>query len=165
MSAKQVAIGGIVVVCICLLATGISFFFVELGELAKKEMREIAREERAAPWPERALSDPLARSALITRVVDGDTVDADIDLGLDVHMRARIRVRGIDTPELNSSDPAEREKALKAKKFVEEAVLGKQVVLRLSGKGKYGRLLADIEYEGKSLVKELLDSGLGKPYE
>ena len=56
----------------------------------------------------------------ILRVVDGDTVDVDIDLGFGVWMRKqRIRLYGIDTPESRTRDLEEKKYGLLAKRFVE----------------------------------------------
>ena len=56
----------------------------------------------------------------IVRVVDGDTVDVDIDLGFDVWLKKqRIRLYGVDTPESRTRDLEEKKHGLMAKKFVE----------------------------------------------
>ena len=55
----------------------------------------------------------------ITRVVDGDTVDVDIDLGFGVWMRKqRVRLKGVDTPESRTRDKVEKKYGLMAKEFV-----------------------------------------------
>ena len=60
-------------------------------------------------------------SCRIVRVVDGDTVDIDIDLGFDVWLKKqRIRLYGVDTPESRTRDLEEKKHGLIAKKFVEE---------------------------------------------
>ena len=79
----------------------------------------------------------------IRRVVDGDTVDVDIDLGFGVvYANQRIRLYGIDTPESRTRDPYEKFFGKMAAKFLEEK-LGEQCVIRTrkDGKGKYGRVL------------------------
>ena len=53
--------------------------------------------------------------AKITRVIDGDTVDAMIDLGFSVHRKIRIRLHGINTPESRTKDLEEKERGLQAK--------------------------------------------------
>ena len=79
----------------------------------------------------------------ILKVVDGDTVDVDIDLGFGVWMRGeRIRLYGIDTPESRTRDKAEKVCGLYAKEFLKQQ-LGKTSTLRTQkdSKGKFGRIL------------------------
>jgi len=81
----------------------------------------------------------------IVRVVDGDTVDVDIDLGFGIWMRGeRIRLYGIDTPESRTRDKAEKVCGLYAKEFLKRH-LGKTSTLRTKkdGKGKFGRILGE----------------------
>ena len=83
----------------------------------------------------------------IDRVVDGDTVDVDIDLGFDVWMlKQRIRLYGVDTPESRTRDKVEKVFGNLAKEFVEKRLpVGSKQVLRtkLDGKGKFGRILGE----------------------
>ena len=85
----------------------------------------------------------------LERVVDGDTIDALIDVGFDIWVKKRIRYKGIDTWESRTRDLAEKEKGLAAKarnKQLLEEVSSKPGYFRLKsyGVGKYGRVLADI---------------------
>jgi micrococcal nuclease len=83
---------------------------------------------------------------IINRVVDGDTVDVDIDLGFGVTLKdERVRLLGIDAPETRTRDLQEKERGLEAKKFVELMLpLGSEQILRTSGfNGKFGRILGD----------------------
>ena len=86
----------------------------------------------------------------ILRVVDGDTVDVDIDLGFGVWMRKeRIRILGIDTPESRTRDLAEKVYGNLAKNFVKDYLpVGSTQTLQTEkdGTGKFGRIL------GKFLV-------------
>lgn len=104
--------------------------------------------------------------ASVVRVVDGDTIDADVDLGFYCTMRLRLRILGVDTPELNSKDPAEREKALKAKQFVEDALLPiPGILIKTSKADSFGRWLATVTYYGgKNLAEELLANGHAVPF-
>ena len=82
----------------------------------------------------------------VLRVVDGDTVDVDIDLGFGVWMRKqRIRMLGIDTPESCTRDKEEKVYGLAAKAFLKEALKQGPVTLRTvkDGKGKFGRILGE----------------------
>lgn len=86
----------------------------------------------------------------ILRVIDGDTVDVDIDLGFGIWMRKeRVRLYGIDTPESRTRDKTEKAFGLAAKKRLKE-LLGKKCVLKTFAardgedmKGKFGRILGD----------------------
>ena len=81
------------------------------------------------------------------RVVDGDTVDVDIDLGFGVWMKKqRIRLYGIDTPESRTKDKVEKAFGLAAKKRLEEILsMSDDIVLRSVKdiRGKFGRILGD----------------------
>ena len=102
----------------------------------------------------------------IDRVVDGDTVDVDIDLGFDVWMlKQRIRLYGVDTPESRTRDLAEKKLGLAAKARLGELCCGSFKVKSL-GKGKYGRILG-IPYteDGKDICQMLIDEGHAVPYE
>ena len=81
--------------------------------------------------------------AQLDRVVDGDTIDAMIDLGFSTHRSIRIRFYGINTPESRTRDKAEKKRGLAAKARLQEildAEDGKFVVQSL-GVGMYGRCL------------------------
>ena len=85
----------------------------------------------------------------LERVVDGDTIDALIDLGFNTWVKRRIRYKGIDTWESRTRNLEEKKKGLAAKarnKELLEQVSSKPGYFRLKsyGLGKYGRVLADI---------------------
>jgi micrococcal nuclease len=101
----------------------------------------------------------------LINVVDGDTVDVQIDLGFYTHTFQRMRLSGIDTPELNSQDPEQRELAKKARDFVKQ-FLGQAITLKSYKKDKYGRFLAEIYLtDGSTINSRLLSEGLAKPYD
>jgi len=81
------------------------------------------------------------RAALV-RVVDGDTVDVMIDLGFDVQTYQRLRLLGIDAPEMRGKQKAEGQNSKRALK----ALLEEQpyLIVKSRKRGKYGRYLADI---------------------
>ena len=87
----------------------------------------------------------------IRRVVDGDTVDVDIDLGFGIWMRnERVRLYGIDTPESRTRDLDEKKYGILAKEYVEAALSNGAILRTQKDKaGKYGRVLGDfIIYDG-----------------
>jgi micrococcal nuclease len=70
-----------------------------------------------------SLKDPyIYRIKQITRVIDGDTIDADIDLGFDISLTKRIRLAGVDTPESRTSDANEKKYGLEAKEWLKHKV-------------------------------------------
>ena len=115
--------------------------------------------------------------ATIIKIIDGDTVDVDIDLGFNVVLRdERVRIAGIDTPESRTRDLEEKKFGLAAKARV-KALLGKTCTLRTqinkSGedmKGKFGRILGDFNvYDSttdswKLLTSILISEGHAVPY-
>ena len=108
--------------------------------------------------------------AKIDRVVDGDTVDAMIDLGFDTHIKRRIRFHGLDTWECRTRDLEEKKKGLAAKARTKELlydISDKPQVCRIKshGVGKYGRVLGEIFVNGhEKSVNELLKEN-GHAYE
>ena len=93
----------------------------------------------------------------LVKVVDGDTVDVDIDLGFGVWLRKqRIRLYGIDTPESRTKDKVEKTYGILAKNFVKSYLpVGSSQTLQTEkdGTGKFGRIL------GKFLVYDLKTDG------
>ena len=95
----------------------------------------------------------------MVKVVDGDTVDVDIDLGFGVWMRdQRIRLYGIDTPESRTSDDKEKVYGLAAKDFVVKWTNAGDLSLKTfkDDRGKFGRILGEIWYGEKHNVNQLL---------
>ena len=110
----------------------------------------------------------------ILRVVDGDTVDVDIDLGFDIILsRQRIRLYGIDTPESRTRDLDEKKYGLLAKQMVKDyCPIGSAVTLRTrkDDRGKFGRILGEfMVYDAKTdsvrpVNNILIDSYLAVAY-
>jgi len=113
--------------------------------------------------------------AKLERVVDGDTVDALIDLGFDTWVKKRIRYKGIDTWESRTKDLDEKKLGLAAKernKELLESISSKPGYFRLRshGVGKYGRVLGelfikDIEGIEYNINQTLIDEGHAYEYE
>ena len=115
----------------------------------------------------------------ILKVVDGDTVDVDIDLGFGVVLSdERVRIMGIDTPESRTSDKVEKVFGIAAKNAL-KAMLGKTSILKTQinrdgedMKGKFGRILGDFVVEdgyggyknGSLATKILIDEGFAVKY-
>jgi micrococcal nuclease len=105
--------------------------------------------------------------AELIRVIDGDTIDAWIDLGFKISIRRRIRLWGIDAPETRTKDLLEKAEGIKAKARVKDVLdgVGGQFKLRSIGVDKYGRCLGEIYIKDINLNKQLLAEGLVKVYE
>lgn len=108
--------------------------------------------------------------AKLMRVVDGDTVDAEIDLGFGVFMKQRIRLYGIDTPESRTRDLEEKERGLAAKARLSE-LLGKEFIVEtiLNKRGKFGRILGTLHVTQEDGTKmninqQLVTEGHAKEY-
>ena len=81
----------------------------------------------------------------LDRVIDGDTIDANIDLGFDVSVKKRIRFMGINTPESRTRDLEEKARGLAAKDRVKCLLEGCDTIeLKSHGVGKYGRCLGEL---------------------
>jgi len=104
--------------------------------------------------------------AKLLNVVDADTVDMLVDLGFYVGMKHRLRLYGINAPELNSTDPVQRALAVQAKQFVLDTIkIGETYVIDTYKSDKYGRLLAEIWIaDGISLNEMLVATGLADRY-
>ena len=102
----------------------------------------------------------------IERVVDGDTVDVILDLGFSLFTKQRVRILGINTPELRSKDLAEKERAFLAKQFAEEWFASGEFTIRTTKDDKYGRILGDFQKEGggESYSEAVLREGHGIAY-
>ena len=106
------------------------------------------------------------RSAIVNRVIDGDTVDLDVSLGFGVKIFIRARLARIDTPELRAKDPETRNKARDAKNFLKEilATPRTEITVRCPKKGKYGRWICTLYQDDIDINQLLLDKGYAKPY-
>mgnify|MGYP001003716470 CR=1 FL=1 len=110
----------------------------------------------------------------ITRVVDGDTVDVDIDLGFGVWLhKERVRLHGIDTPESRTRDLEEKKYGLLAKEQIKSfmPVGSMQTLVTTKDKaGKFGRILGDftvydIETDSwRGVSQILIDEGYAVEY-
>ena len=83
----------------------------------------------------------------LIKVIDGDTIDIDIDLGFGVWLRKqRIRMYGIDTPESRTRDLEEKKYGLAAKAFLTEMLDDSHLILKThkDERGKFGRILGEV---------------------
>lgn len=116
--------------------------------------------------------DPYVyRIKSVGRVVDGDTIDADIDLGFDISLTKRIRLAGIDTPESRTRDLAEKELGLDAKNWLKHRLHdAEDIIIRTQlpdSTEKYGRIIGKLYINGEdiSLNQQMIDEGYALEYD
>lgn len=114
--------------------------------------------------------NPYYYNAKVLEVYDGDTVTVDVDFGFSIRMEMRIRLYGIDTPELRGD---ERPDGLVSRNYLREMILGKDIILETIkdsirifnlAEGKYGRILGIIHFNGLNVNEHLINEGLAKKY-
>lgn len=97
---------------------------------------------------------------------DADTITVNIP---GVHpflgAKAKVRLVGVDTPEIRGGNACEKRKAIEAKEYVKGRLVGKTLSLYNVQRGKYFRIVADVVVDGVSLSKELIAIGYGFPYD
>jgi len=110
--------------------------------------------------------DPYVyRIKSITKVVDGDTIDADIDLGFDISLTKRIRLAGIDTPESRTRNQYEKKLGLQAKAWLKERLnFAKDIIIKTElpdSTEKYGRIIGHLYVNGEevSLNNQMIAEG------
>ena len=107
----------------------------------------------------------------LNSVVDGDTIDCDIDLGFDISINQRIRLAGIDTPESRTKDINEKKWGLESKDFLKKKLSeckGNLVIKteKIDSTEKYGRILGWLYEDGKeiSFNQMMIDEGYAWSY-
>lgn len=100
----------------------------------------------------------------VLAVVDGDTIDVDIDLGFDISLSKRVRLAGIDTPESRTTNKEEKVLGLEVKELLKKKLKeAKTIVIKTQlpdSTEKYGRILGWIYLDGAELsVNEALIAG------
>jgi micrococcal nuclease len=106
----------------------------------------------------------------VTKVVDGDTIDVDIDLGFDISFSSRVRLAGIDTPESRTVDKMEKALGLESKEYLKKAIdASKTVVIKtekMDSSEKYGRILGWLFLDGSkvSVNEQMIADGYAWGY-
>jgi micrococcal nuclease len=107
-------------------------------------------------------------NATVKRVVDGDTIDALVDLGFNTWKKVRIRFYGINAPESRTRDLEEKKRGLAAKERLVEILKANdnKFMLRSHGVGKFGRCLGElfVESNKESVQQMLINEGHGVAY-
>ncbi len=116
--------------------------------------------------------DPyIYRIKSVNKVVDGDTIDAAIDLGFDISLEKRIRLAGVDTPESRTTDANEKKLGLESKEWLKKRVEGaKDILIKTElpdSTEKYGRIIGHlfINNESTSLNEQMIDEGYALAYD
>jgi micrococcal nuclease len=116
--------------------------------------------------------DPyIYRIRSIHKVVDGDTIDADIDLGFDISLTKRIRLAGIDTPESRTSDANEKKYGLESKDWLKKRCENaKDILIKTElpdSTEKYGRIIGHLFINGEetSLNNQMIAEGYAWNYD
>ena len=116
--------------------------------------------------------DPyIYRIKSVTKVVDGDTIDADIDLGFDISLSKRIRLAGIDTPESRTTNIKEKAMGLESKEWLKKALEGaKDILIKTElpdSTEKYGRIIGHLFINGQetSLNNQMITEGYALAYD
>jgi micrococcal nuclease len=106
----------------------------------------------------------------VNKVVDGDTIDVEIDLGFDICFSSRVRLAGIDTPESRTTDKAEKSLGLESKAYLKTQIdSAKTVVIKtekMDSSEKYGRILGWVFLDNSpvSLNQKMIDDGYAWGY-
>ena len=106
----------------------------------------------------------------VTKIVDGDTIDVDIDLGFDISFSSRVRQAGIDTPESRTTDKMEKALGLEAKAYLKHEIeAAKTVVIKtekIDSSEKYGRILGWVYLDDStiSLNEKMITDGYAWGY-
>ena len=106
----------------------------------------------------------------VSKIVDGDTIDVDIDLGFDISFSSRVRLAGIDTPESRTKDKVEKALGLESKAYLKNAIdSAKTVVIKtekMNSSEKYGRILGWVFLDGSStsINQKMIDDGYAWGY-
>ena len=106
----------------------------------------------------------------VTKIVDGDTIDVEIDLGFDISFSSRVRLAGIDTPESRTADKMEKALGLESKAYLKHEIdAAKTVVIKtekMDSSEKYGRILGWVFLDGSSvsLNEKMISDGYAWGY-
>ena len=106
----------------------------------------------------------------LTNVVDGDTIDVEIDLGFNVSYAQRVRLAGIDTPESRTTDKAEKVLGLESKEYLKLKLKDAKLIVIKTEKPdsseKYGRILGWLYVDGNtiSVNDQMIEDGYAWGY-
>ena len=119
---------------------------------------------------------PPIHRGIVVKIYDGDTITVATPLDVDWRRywscgkpptlyRFRVRLRGIDSPEIKGSSEEEKAKAVVSRDALSAQILGQEVELRNVGNEKYGRVLADVYFRKVHMNQWMLEQGYARPYD
>ena len=103
----------------------------------------------------------------VLKYIDGDTIDVILDLGFKTFVKKRIRLAGINTPEVRTRNKEEKKKGIEARERLRELIEGsdEDLILISHGVGKYGRVLGELRlYPNININQTLIAEGHAKEY-
>ena len=103
----------------------------------------------------------------INRVIDGDTVDLDIDLGFGITLSHRVRLKGVNTAETRTLNLEEKQAGINARLWLEKELSKRgEWVIETTKEDKYGRILGTLYLVGEPVTvnEKMLNEGIAKPY-
>ena len=103
----------------------------------------------------------------INRVIDGDTIDLDIDLGFNITISQRVRLKDIDAAETRTKDLEEKKKGIDARLWLEKELARKgDWIIETTKEDKYGRMLGTLYIVGDPVTvnERMLNEGIAAPY-
>jgi micrococcal nuclease len=106
----------------------------------------------------------------VTKVVDGDTIDVEIDLGFDISFSSRVRLAGIDTPESRTLNKMEKALGLEAKAYLKSQIESAKTIVikteKMNSSEKYGRILGWLFLDGSevSMNEKMIEDGYAWGY-
>ena len=103
----------------------------------------------------------------INRIIDGDTIDIDLDLGFNITITQRIRLKGINAAETRTLNIEEKKRGIEAKLWLEKEVSKEgEWIIETTKEDKYGRMLGTLYCIGDpvTLNEKMLNEGIAKPY-
>lgn len=150
------------------IASLLALNFVATGTLLWRTWTPSTHREpsQAVAWPEIEPDSIVSYTykAELVRVIDGDTIVLDIDLGFETWLRNQvIRLYGIDTPEMKGKEKPE---GLKVTAWMEQRLEGREIVLQSiqDKKGNFGRWLGIVFADGENVNEELLAQGMANKF-
>ena len=143
------------------------FCFFSKNKKNNKERRISVNNLQDADWDNTAPFIPPVTRGKVIKVYDGDTITIASKLpykSSDIY-RFSVRLRGIDSPEIKSKSPVEKDLAINSKMCLSNVILGQMVELKNVSTEKYGRILADVYIDNVNINKWMLENKLAVPYD
>ena len=140
------------------------------------QVHRVSTSEDADPWRGKLMIPNYTYRAVVTRVIDGDSILVSLDLGFGISIKDSVRLLGIDTPESRTRRKQEKVLGLAAKARI-KAIIGearlipgkrgkKQIFVSTTkdGKGKFGRILGTLWVNGENVNLQLVAEGHAREY-